>query len=113
MKELGKLLAGLILSVIGLVSLFSKLRISSGIFSSGSSGLLLLLIIIAIVAMAVRCNWITVGLFVCSILVFVVYVIINSRVYMANMSALDTIITVSTLFSGICLTTCSLLGKKS
>lgn len=95
-------LAGVIMFIIGIILLFSNIRVSGfGYFRMGKAGLLLLLMGIDFILMIMKPNKIwTIGMIVLAILL-VVSVILNLRVYLVGMSLFKYLGIAILIFGGI------------
>ena len=107
---------GLVLIFVGLFLFLRNVSISSFRFyrfgAVNTGAILLVLLFIALVAMIVKWNKITLGLFIACLLGLILSVIMGIDVRIKYMSALDFILIGGTLFGGIGLTIKGLIDSK-
>lgn len=109
--------AGIVLILVGLFLFLKNVVINSfrfyrigGFVNTGA--ILMILLIIAFVAMIVKFNKITLGLFVTCLIFLIFTIILSIDIRLRPMTAFDFILIAGTLFGGVGLTLKSLIGSK-
>lgn len=114
MKQLGSFLLGIILIIVGAIFFLQNVSINSfRLYHYGNinvGGILIVLIAIAFIAMLVKTNIATIGIFVLLAIAFVVSLLLSLDIRVSRMSALELVLILGTLCVGIALTIKGLFG---
>ena len=117
MKYIGEFLAGIAIIIIGAIVFLQNVTVGTMTFfyrigGVGVGGIMLLLIALSFIALMVKPNVLTIGLFAALWVVFFVLMIISTEIYVNRMSGLQFVLEIALLSVGVALVIRGVNGVK-
>jgi len=117
MKYIGEFLAGIAILIIGAVIFLQNVTVGSFSFlyrlnGVGVGGIMLVIIALSFIALMVKPNGLTLGLFAALWVVFFVLLIISTDIYVSHMTGLQFVLEIALICVGIALIIRGVMGTN-